>query len=138
MSTERNQRGITLLEVIVALVVLSLCIAVVMRIFSGASGATHIADDYYQALQVAESRLASLVAEDHEVGEIDGPTDEYFHWATSVSEYEIEPQPPLFEDSALIDLAQTYQPYQFAVTVTWGERRARSITLSTIRLGLAQ
>ncbi|MCC6202937.1 MAG: prepilin-type N-terminal cleavage/methylation domain-containing protein [Gammaproteobacteria bacterium] len=139
MATEpRRAGGITLLEVIVALALLSLSLAVVLRIFSGTSGAARVIADYSQALQVAESRLATLVAEDYAPGDIDGPGDDYFRGQTSVSEYQPEPQPPLFEESALLDLAQNYQPYLFAVTVSWGERRPRSLTLSTIRLGLPQ
>ena len=55
-------RGFSLLEVLVAFVILSLVATALFRLFSGALGNASAADDYSRAMLVAESVLAEAAA----------------------------------------------------------------------------
>ena len=55
-----NYRGMTLIEVLVAFVVLSLTMAVTMQIFSGGIRNARLADSYSRAVFLAESKLAAV------------------------------------------------------------------------------
>ena len=57
-------QGFTLLEVVVALAVMALCVTAVLQSFVGATSSTRVAGDYYEALQIAETRMALLLAQD--------------------------------------------------------------------------
>ena len=58
----RRQRGFSLLEVLVAFVILSLVVTALFRLFSGALVNASAADDYTHAVLVAESALAEAAA----------------------------------------------------------------------------
>ncbi|RLA51457.1 MAG: general secretion pathway protein GspH [Gammaproteobacteria bacterium] len=132
---ERYNRGFSLLEVIVALSILTICVTVLMRVFSGAVLATRTTSGYYTALEVAESRLAGLVVERNPLGTGFGETEEGYRWRTRVTEYIPDPDNLLFAGNAYVEFENKFVPYYFQVEVEWGDRRARHLELSTIRLG---
>lgn len=133
-----KEQGFSLLEVIVALAIMGLCVTVLLRIFASVSAAARLSDDYYQALQIAETQLALLSADDNPVGFKRGTIDDFYRWETSVEVYKPDLNNPLFANSDLIDPEDTHVPYLYEVSVTWGDRRPRHIELSTIRLGVMQ
>jgi general secretion pathway protein I len=62
MSRRERSRGFSLLEVLVAFVILSLVATALFRLFSGALGNASAADEYSRAVLVAESVLAEAAA----------------------------------------------------------------------------
>jgi len=62
LSTGLRPRGFSLLEVLVAFVILSLVVTALFRLFSGALGNASAADNYSRAVLVAESVLAEAAA----------------------------------------------------------------------------
>ena len=130
--------GFSLLEVIVALSILTVCVSVLMRIFSGSVAATRTSNGYYGALEVAESRLAAATAERNPVSLDSGESVEGYRWRTTVREYEPDNDNPLFVQDAFVDSEREIIPYHYHVEVEWGESRTHHLELSTVRIGLKE
>jgi len=60
---QNKVRGMTLIEVLVAFVVLSVTMAVILQIFTGGMRNARMADSYSRAVFLAESRLAAVGTE---------------------------------------------------------------------------
>ena len=134
----KYNRGFSLLEVIVALSILTICVSVLMRVFSGAVVATRTTNGYYTALEVAESQLAAITAERNPIGIDSGETDEGYYWQTKVTEYSPGPDNPLFAGEVIADTETKFIPYHFHVEVQWGSPRPYHLELSTLRLGIKE
>lgn len=135
-SGRRKHTGFSLLEVIVALAVLAICVSVILRIFSGVTGATRIVDDYAQAVEIAETQMALLMAQDNPLSSDTGVIDEVYRWRSRVEEYQLDAYSPLRAADGFIDPDTIYRPYHYQVTVEWGSVSKRQYELSTIRLGV--
>jgi len=127
---DRNRiGGYTLIEVLVALMVMVLSLTVLFRIFS--SGLRNISEaaDYTRAVLVAETQLASAgTGEALEVGRTQGKEGDRFRWTRIVSDYFP------YSDGGQITLPVS--AFHITVIVEWlhsGHRRR--INLSSIRLG---
>lgn len=106
-------RGFSLLEVLVAFIILALALGVLMRIFSGGLGNIGTAEHYSRAVAIAESELAAIgVGVPLTEGENTGEAEGGYTWRASVQRYEASTQPA--EAAVLpVDL------YQVEVTVNW-------------------
>ncbi len=123
----RHCRGFSLIEVLVAFLVLSMALGVLLNINSLAMRSTRTAEAHQHALQLAESKLAELVAEPVlERGRQQGTFAGGYEWRTEVEEFAF-PQ-------ASAATVYSVMPYRVAVTVTWGERAAQKIKLTSVRL----
>ena len=82
----RSQRGFTLIEVVVAFVLLALVLSVSLEIFSKGMARAGDLDDRARALVVAQSRLAFAGAEEPlKEGVTSGETeDRRFQWSVTV------------------------------------------------------
>jgi general secretion pathway protein I len=127
-----NSRGMTLIEVLVAFVILSLTMAVLMQIFSGGIRNAHIASGYSRAVFLAESRLAAAgVEQPLAAGETAGQVGPNLNWRMSVAAVENEGG----SDRPLMPARM----YQVRVLVGWDEDgRQRQVELSSLRLGPVQ
>lgn len=128
MQTGCNDRGFTLIEVLVAFMLLALSLTVLMRIFSGGLGNVAVAEDYSRALLLAQSQLAAAgVSEPLSPGELGGTWENRFHWRQSVTPY--VPWEP--GSNASLPVAA----YLVSVIVEW-DRSGRSgrIQLESVRL----
>lgn len=121
-------RGYTLVEVLVAFVILAMTLTVLFRIFSGGVRNIAVSADYARAVLIAESQLAAAgIDEPLFTGEASGIEDEEFAWTRSVTPY--LPSPGY--SSPVKDL----EAWHVAVTVEWPHRDGfRSIDVSTVRL----
>lgn len=129
----RRQRGFTLIEVVVAFVMLTLVLMTSIEIFT--SGFRRAADleDYSRAIVLAQSHLAAAgVEESFKEGERRGETeDRRFQWAVAITRSdEGGPEPGQPPQSA-------YQLFRVDVRVDWrgGDGRPHSISLATLGLG---
>lgn len=140
MSTSKaaRQAGFSLLEVIVALAVLGICVSVILQIMSAVTTAARVTDDYAQALSIAETRMALLVAQDSPIGMDTGKVGDQYRWNSRVEEYKPTMDNRLFNNSGFTDPENIYRAYHYRVEVSWGGFRKRQLELSTIRLGVAQ
>ena len=124
-----NCRGMTLIEVLVAFVVLSLSLAVIMQIFSGGMRNARLAGSYSQAVFLARSRLAAGGLEEPiALGEGGGQSGPDLHWRVTVAPYD--------DGGAADGLLLPSRLYQVRVRVNWGEEgRDRQVELASLRLG---
>jgi general secretion pathway protein I len=125
-------RGFSLLEVLVAFVIMSLALGVLLKVFSTGLRGAALSDEYGRAAILAESKLASLGVESELVeGTAEGEFDERYRWRTSIVEVVLDEH----TDNVSPPGGGSIQPLQLTVEVYWesGARR-RSVELSTLRL----
>jgi general secretion pathway protein I len=128
MLPRRRNRGYTLIEVLVAFVIMALALTVLLRIFSGGVRNVAVSSDYAQAVLIAESRLATAGIDDTLApGETDGIENARFRWSRVVTDYE-----PAFDYRSAV---KGLRAYRIEVSVTWpnGDRERR-VAVSTIKL----
>lgn len=128
MCPRRRSRGYTLVEVLVAFMIMALALTVLLRIFSTGVRNVAVSSDYAQAVLIGESRLATAgVDESLAPGETSGVEGGDFHWTRSVTSYE-----PAVDYKTYV---KGTRAYHVTVTVTWpnGDKE-RSIDLSTVKL----
>ena len=123
-----RQSGYTLIEVLVAFMILALALTVLLRIFSGGLRNVSVSSDYATATLIAESRLAATGIDiPLTPGETAGIEGERFEWTVSVQDY--QPWPGYRSASQAVDA------YRVTVTVEWPNgNNTRSVGLSTVRL----
>jgi general secretion pathway protein I len=126
-----REAGFTLIEVVVAFVLLTLVLSVSFEIFSTGFSRTAQLEDQSRALLIAQSRLAAAGVEEMlKEGETHGDSEDHrFQWTVSVTRSDegtdpSKPQPGV------------YQLYRIDVIVTWqgGDDRHRQLALSTLGL----
>ncbi|MCF6281957.1 MAG: prepilin-type N-terminal cleavage/methylation domain-containing protein [Candidatus Polarisedimenticolaceae bacterium] len=127
----KNQTGFSLLEVLVAFVILSLVLTMVFRLISGTLGNVSTVDGYTRALILAESTMARLGSEiPLEVGENHGDEGDNFSWSLSITPFEDSS-----ETVALNPPDQQAMLYQAVVLVNWKQGSKRhSLQLDTLRV----
>ena len=128
MRFDRRQSGYTLVEVLVAFVILALALTVLLRIFSGGLRNVSVSSDYATATLIAESRLAATgIDVPLRPGESSGSEGERFEWTVSVQDY--QPWPGYRSAAKGVDA------YRVTVTVEWPHGdNTRRVGLSTVRL----
>ena len=126
-STSSNRRGFTLVEVLVALAVLTIALSGMMQLFSTGMRAAAGAEARTIAVLLARSRLAAIGIETPLVaGDSEGEWDERFRWTARVS---------LYEDPGLGEATAAGVPHRVSVTVSWGEvPGGGSVTLTSLAL----
>lgn len=128
----RSQSGFTLLEVVIAFVVLALVLSVVFEVFSTWLARTAVLADHSQALSIAQSKLAAVgVEEGVKEGEARGESaDRRYRWTLRIERYgeqsDAGPTP-----------RSTYSLYRAVSRVTWSgvDGREHDIVLSNLHLG---
>lgn len=90
-SAEARARGFSLLEVLVAFVILALALGVIMRIFSQGMSRVAESEYYARAVMLAQAKLAQLGAGIAlEEGELSGEGDDALRWRVRLAAYEPE------------------------------------------------
>ncbi len=128
MRADARQQGFTLIEILVAFMVLTLALTVIFRIFSGGLRNVELSSNYTQAVLVAESQLAATgITAPLETGESSGEWGERFQWQRIIETYlprDGEKEP-----------AGGIEGYRVTVNVDWElSGQKRRLTLSSIRL----
>lgn len=132
----RANRGFSLLEVLVAFIIVALVGTALFRLFGGALGNASAADEWSRALLVAQSRLALAAAAEplRETTDAGTEADGRIVWRTAVTPYVPPDANPDLERAS--DLTPT-RLYRVTVDVQFpgNAGRARTLTLSTVKLG---
>lgn len=123
-----RQSGFTLLEVLVALLVLSVTIVAVLELFGGGLRLARASADHVGATLVAAARLAEVAPGPLEEGTTEGEEGNY-RWVRRVAlDPSLRPVEPTAVDADLVQVARV------AVEVQWGRgRRLELVTLRTWR-----
>ena len=127
MRTSKRANGYTLIEVLVAMMILAMALTVLMRMFSAGLRTIDTSADYAHAALVAQSQLAATgLAGAITIGETYG-SEAKFRWIRTVSEY----RAGALENAQNIPLGA----YRVTVVVEWpGRVSPRSLKLTTIKL----
>ncbi|HEX6440552.1 MAG TPA: prepilin-type N-terminal cleavage/methylation domain-containing protein [Stellaceae bacterium] len=123
--------GFSLIEVLAALVVIGLALAVAGGVFRTGLLGHEVAVGSDGALALAEEKIASVgVTEPLRPGRSVGLFGSRFQWQVSIEPYQ-EKSGTDFDQPA-----SDLQLYRIAVTVSWRDgRRQRALALDTLRLG---
>lgn len=122
------QAGFTLIEVVVALAILSVAIVAAIQGFAQALRLLKLAGDHEYATLLADQKAREIVTP--QVGEAEGQDDRGFRWHTVTTEV---PAPDLTREGVRLP---AWRVYQIAVKVRWGEQR--EVELTTLRTAPAE
>jgi general secretion pathway protein I len=129
-----RQRGFTLIEVVVAFVLLTVILVMAFEVFSAGLSRAGQLGDRSQALVIAQSRLATAGVEQQlREGESSGESEDHrFQWSTRISRTDEGMQPGKPAPSA-------YILYRIDVLVSWQDAtgRSQSLPLSTLAVWTA-
>jgi general secretion pathway protein I len=142
MAQANQQRGFSLLEILVAFVLLALAMAVLMQIFSSSLNGATVADRYAKATMIAESKLAAAGVEDAlKEGSSSGTYDDIFSWVVDVKPFS---EPSTDTSGANLDQILFVKLFEVTTTVSFvtNDRRTdknlRAVTLTKLQLGPRQ
>ena len=130
VGSRTHDRGFTLLEVLVALVVLATTVVAVLQLFGGGLRLARAAGDHADAALLASAKLADLEPGPLTEGATEG-TDGPYQWTRRVTlEPALRPVTPDTPEAIGIRLARVN------VEVRWGRsRRFELVTLRAWRIG---
>lgn len=143
--TPSQQTGFSLLEILVAFAILALSLGVLLNIFSSGLRSAMLAEEYQEALAIAESQLAKVGVETEvEAANASGVELDKYTWNVSVSPLKMQfaqaqgaaaqtPPPPVngFQPPP----GQGLVPFSVQVSVTWQEGADnRELVLNSVRL----
>ena len=132
VSAFSRQTGFSLLEVLVAFVVMGLVVGGLLQLFGSSMRSTVLADEYSFAIQIAESQLAKVgteipVKQGRESGK---DKNSAYTWQVSMEPIELAPQ------EKLAKLPFPLHLYQVLVTVNWQSGTVkRELHLTSLRYG---
>jgi general secretion pathway protein I len=138
----RSQQGFSLLEVLVAFVILALALGALMEIFSGALRNVSRSEEYQRAVLLAQSKLAAVGIETPLAeGETDGEFDSNYRWRLSIKPFQEPPAAPLNLPPQPAGAPPIVTPVipvallEVELRVQWSEGdQPRSVVLNTVRL----
>lgn len=130
-----QQRGFSLIEVLVAFSILAMALGVLMQIFSRASLTTATSIQYSRAAGLASARLEAVgSAIPLEPGTVTGEPEDGMSWELNMAP--IEGGALGIPQDGAQGFAPPATPYRVAVNVLWRDGdRVRHLTLATLRLG---
>jgi general secretion pathway protein I len=121
----RSARGFTLVEVLVALLVLSITAVAVLQLFGGGLRLVRASGDHLDAVLLAESQMAQIAGETLEEGVTEG-TEGAYRWTRRVVL-----DPSLLPKTDESEIAPRVRLARVSVEVRWG--RNRHLELVTLR-----
>ncbi len=128
-----NQRGFSLLEILVAFSIFSLSIATLLQVYSTGMRSARLAQQYSEATHLAQSILAGVGTEYNlEEGEQQGQSKEDgYQWRLIIA-------PFVLEERLQNGLEMNHPAlYHIQIEVHWGSAvTSRRVVLTSLRLGL--
>lgn len=132
----RRATGFSLLEVLVAFIIVALVVTALFRLFGGALGNASAADEWTRAMLVAESRLAIVAATQplQETTAAGTESDGRIAWRALVAPYVPPDANPDLESAS--DLMPT-RLFRVTIDVRFpgANGQERTLTLSTVKIG---
>lgn len=132
----RRAHGFSLIEVLVAFVILALVATALFNLFSASLNNVAAAEEWSRALTIAESRLEAAAAAQplKEGSERGNSQDGRVQWEATVAPYvpaEVDPELERASEALAMRL------YRISVEVTYrgGDGKPRTLALSTVRMG---
>ena len=125
-----NQKGFSLLEILVAFCILAISLGILLKIFSAGVNTAIVAEDYTAAVQIAESLMAKTGLESSLQATADAGTEnDKYDWEVTVSPYFFNPE---HNDETTLTRAL----FKIKVVVSWeiSKTKRRQIELITLKL----
>ena len=131
----KSNRGFSLLEVLVAFVILALVLGVLMQIFSGGLRNASRAGEYQHAVLLGQSKLASVGIEmPLKESESNGEFDDTYRWQVSIRPY-LDSRAQAGGHTGLPAPLLPVTLMEVEIRVLWGDsEQPRSVSLQTLRL----
>jgi general secretion pathway protein I len=122
-----NQRGFTLMEILVAVMILAISIVVILQLFSGGLKSSRLSGDYTRAIFHAREKMEEILLQDEMTDEVlEGEFDDGYKWSVDVQYIE-----PDEEDkrSPIVD------SFNIDVNINWfyGNKK-KHFKISTIKI----
>ena len=129
----RAQQGFSLLEILIAFSILAFSLTILVNIFSGGLRRTIVAEEYQQAVIIAQSKLAAAgVEEALDNGMQSGDIEQRYFWSIKVQALNLDKLELGSEDQNVV-------PYQVTARVEWlAGKNNRQFELTTIKLSKQQ
>ena len=128
---QNNQRGFSLLEILIAFSILAVSLGILLKIFSTGITTAQVADNYTMAAQIANNLMAKTGVETPlKISEELGVENDFYHWRVRVnSQTFVSPE---------LDLrALPVELFNINVLVWWGDDEKtddRVLELNTMKL----
>ena len=114
--------GFTLLEVLVALAILSLAIVASIQAFAGGLRLLKLSGEHQEAMLIADQKAREITSPTS--GGVDGGTEGPYAWEREIK---IVPTPDLVVEGRTVP----WRVWEIDVRVKWGDRR--QVSLATLR-----
>lgn len=126
-----KQRGFSLLEMIIAFSILAVSLGILMKIFSSGITTAQVADDYTNAVQIANNLIAKTgVEKPLKISEEIGVENNFYHWRVRVN-------PKTFISPELDLRGLPVDVFNVNVLIWWGDEAKtddRVLELNTLKL----
>ncbi len=126
-----KQRGFSLLEMIIAFSILAVSLGILMKIFSSGITTAQVADDYTNAVQIANNLIAKTgVEKPLKISEEIGVENNFYHWRVRVN-------PKTFISPELDLRGLPVEVFNVNVLIWWGDEAKtddRVLELNTLKL----
>ncbi|MFQ5994565.1 MAG: prepilin-type N-terminal cleavage/methylation domain-containing protein [Acidiferrobacterales bacterium] len=124
----KNCAGFSLLEVVVAFVVLALVLGVLYQVFSSTARRADLVAQYHHAVLLADSKLTEIAADNRlPAGAATGEFDARYRWESHITPYRWNASTTAEEPG--------FVPYGITVRVFWQRHnKKRSVTMTTVRV----
>ena len=131
LSGERRKvrGGFTLIEVVVALAILSVGLTVVIELFAGGLRLARVSEEYTKAVNYGRNKMEEITVKPKiEEGSEEGKFDETFHWQVGVKKVDVLPIEKKPDLKVPVDL------FQIQVKVIWKSgSKERSTSVETYK-----
>jgi len=123
-------KGFTLLEVVIAMAILGMGLAVIMELFSGGFRLGRAAEEYTKAANYARIKLEEIVSQQNIAeGTEEGEFDDAFRWQVSVKKIDILP----IEKNP--DFKPPVELFQVKVNILWKSgSKERSASIESYKM----
>ena len=121
--------GFTLLEVLTAMMILTISIVVIFELFSGGLRSASLSNKYTRAIFHARAKMeATLLADTLMEGETEGIVEEDYRWRLSIVPLESE------EDSGILKRS-VETVFRLTVDIMWSDgEKERTFTIRTLHM----